>query len=187
MKLALVNLEIAFYPCLSIITWSSLKIPKVCAKIEETIQNAEIFLKEVTDMKEARVDEVFESISETTLLQLDEQPKSPEQFLADNLAFRDKIAIDLEVKSSIAEKAVFTIINKFMDLVTDPTVQDIKYEWLDLEKMLKQAGSESKLIQGPFEPGIIFFQSIYEDTYHSVLELRNDLIKYRLWSYRKNK
>ncbi|KAL6445584.1 hypothetical protein ACFW04_000844 [Cataglyphis niger] len=181
-RLALVNLEIAFYPCLSIITWSSLKIPKVCAKIQETIQNAEIFLKEVTDMKEARVDEVFESISETLLLQLDEQPKSPEQFLADNLAFRDKMAIDLEVKSSIAEKAVFTIINKFMDLVTDPTVQDIKYEWLDLEKIQKQTGSESKLIQGPFEPG---FGLIERTNKVKINQVHNDCME--LFSYFNNK
>lgn len=157
MKIALVNLEIAFYPCLSVITWSSLKIPKVCANIEEAIQNAEIFVKEVTDMKEARVDEVFESIAETMLLQLDEHPKSPEQLLADNVAFRDKIAIELEIKSSAAEKAVFMIINKFMDLITDPTVQDIKYNWMDPEKIQRQVGSENKLIQGPFEPGIVFF------------------------------
>lgn len=158
MKLALVNLEIAFQPCVSVITWSSLKISNACAKIEEEIYNAEIFIKEVADIKEARVDEVFESIAETMLLKLDEYPKSPEKLLADNIAYRDKIAIDLEIKSSAAEKAVIMIINKFINLITDPTVQDIKRNWLDHEKIHRQFGSESKLIQGPFEPGIIFFQ-----------------------------
>ncbi|XP_029675665.1 LOW QUALITY PROTEIN: dynein heavy chain 8, axonemal-like [Formica exsecta] len=165
-----------------LITWSSLKISKVCAKIEETIQNAEIFLKEVTDMKEARVDEVFESIEETILLQLDGQPKSPEQFLADNIAFRDKIAIDLEVKSSAAEKAVFTIINKFMDLVTDPTVQDIKYEWMDPEKIQRQAGSENKLIQGPFEPG---FGHIERTNKVKINQVHNDCME--LFAHFNNK
>lgn len=158
MKLELVNLEIAFQPCVSIITWSSLKISDACAKLEEEIYNVETFIKEMIDIKEARMDEVFESITETMLLKLDEYPKSPEQILADNIAFRDKIAIDLEIKSSAAEKAVILIINKFIDRITDPTVQDIKYNWLDLEKMHRQIGSESKLIQGPFEPGIVFFQ-----------------------------
>lgn len=157
MKIVLVNLEIAFYPCLSVITWSSLKIPIVCANIEEAIQDAEIFVKEVTDMKEARVDEVFESIAEMMLLQLDEYPKSPEQLLADNKAYRNKIAIELEIKSSAAERAVFMIINKFMDHITDPTVQDIKYDWMDPEKIQRQMGFENKLIEGPFEPGIVFF------------------------------
>ncbi|CAL1673547.1 unnamed protein product [Lasius platythorax] len=182
MKIALVNLEIAFYPCLSVITWSSLKIPKVCANIEEAIQNAEIFVKEVTDMKEARVDEVFESIAETMLLQLDEHPKSPEQLLADNVAFRDKIAIELEIKSSAAEKAVFMIINKFMDLITDPTVQDIKYNWMDPEKIQRQVGSENKLIQGPFEPG---FGHIERTNIVKINQVHNDCIE--LFAHFNNK
>lgn len=155
-KIALVNLEIAFRPCESVITWSSLKITNACDKIEEELHNAEIFIKEVIDMKEARVDEVLESIAETMLLKLDEYPKSPEQLLADNIASRDKIAMDLEIKSSAAEKSVIMIINTFIDIITDPTVQDVKYNWLDSEKIHK-LGFESRLIQGPFEPGIVFF------------------------------
>ncbi|EFN74803.1 Dynein heavy chain 8, axonemal [Camponotus floridanus] len=165
-----------------LITWSSLKIPKVCANIEEAIQNAEIFVKEVTDMKEARVDEVIESIAETMLFQLEEQPKSPEQLLADNIAFRDKIAIDLEVKSSAAEKAVFTIINKFMDFITDPTVQDTKYKWMDTEKIQKQMGSESKFIRGPFEPG---FGHIERTNKVKINKVHNDCIE--LFAYFNNK
>ncbi|KAG5316447.1 DYH8 protein, partial [Acromyrmex insinuator] len=157
-KIALVNLEIAFQPCVSVITWSSLKLSNACAKIEEEIKNVQIFIKEVEDMKEARVDEVLESIAETMLLKLDEYPKSSEQLLADNVAFTDKIAIDLEIKSSAIEKAVIMIINKFIDLITDPIVQDIKYNWMDLEKMYKQVGSESRLIQGPFEPGFGYIE-----------------------------
>ncbi|RLU26152.1 hypothetical protein DMN91_002318 [Ooceraea biroi] len=151
MKIALIDLEIAFQPCLSVITWSSLKLPKVCGKIKEAIENAQIFIKEVKDMKEARVDEVFESIAKTTLLEL-ENPKSPEQLLADTIASRNKIAVDLEIKSAAAEKTVIMIINKFMDVETDPAVQDVKYNWLDLEKVHKQVGSETRLIQAPYEP-----------------------------------
>lgn len=113
----------------------------------------QIFVKEVRDMKEARVDEVLECIAETMMLQLDKYAKSPEQFLADNLAFRDKIAIDLEIKSAAAERTVIMIINQFMDHVTDPTVQDIKYNWMDPEKVHKQVASETKLTEG-FEPGM---------------------------------
>lgn len=154
MKIALIDLEIAFQPCLSVITWSSLKIPQICADIKKTIYDIQIFVKEVRDMKEARVDEVFECIAEMMMVQLDKYPKSPEQFLADNLAFTDKIAIDLEIKSAAAEKAVTLIINKFMDRVTDPAVQNIKYNWMDPEKVHKVI-SETKLTEGSFEPGIV--------------------------------
>ncbi|XP_067209496.1 dynein axonemal heavy chain 8 [Linepithema humile] len=152
-KIALVDLEIVFQPCLSVISWSSLKISKACTEIEKAIQNVQIFVKEITDMKEVRVDEVLEFIAESMLLKLDEYPKSPEQFLADVIAFRDKIAIDLEVKSFAAEKVVTMIINKFINLITDPAVQDVKYNWLDPEKVHRQLGSETRLIKGPFEPG----------------------------------
>ncbi|XP_011871302.1 PREDICTED: dynein heavy chain 8, axonemal [Vollenhovia emeryi] len=174
MKIALVNLEIAFQPCVSVITWSSLKISNAHAKIEEEIHKAQTFIKEVVDMKEARVDEVFESIAETMLLMLDEYPKSPEQLLADNIAFRDKIAIDLEIKSSAAERAVIMIINKFMDLITDPTVQDVKYNWLEPEKMHRQCPSESRLLQGRFEPG---FGHVEKTKKFKISQVHNDCIE----------
>jgi len=158
MKIALVDLEIAFQPCLSVITWTSLNISKACTEIEEAIHNAQTFVKEVTDMKEARIDEVLEFIAESMLLKLDEYPKSPEQFLADIIAFRDKIAVNLEMKSLAAEKVVIRIINKFMNLIIDPAVQNIKYNWLNPEKVHRQLESEIRLIKGPFEPGNVLFK-----------------------------
>ncbi|XP_018048480.1 PREDICTED: dynein heavy chain 8, axonemal [Atta colombica] len=164
-----------------LITWSSLKISNACAKIEEEIKKAQIFIKEVADIKEARVDEVLESIAETMLLKLDEYPKSSEQLLADNIAFTDKIAIDLEIKSSAIEKAVIMIINKFIDVITDPTVQDIKYNWMDLEKIHK-VGSETRLIQGPFEPG---FGYIERTNKVKINQVYNDCME--LFAYYNNK
>lgn len=154
MKIALVNLEIAFQPCLSVITWSSLRTPRAIDDVKKAILDMEIFVKEVRDMKEAQVDEVLECVAQTEMLQLDKYPKSTEQFFADNLAFRDKTAIDLEIKSAATERAVIMIINKFMDRVTDPSVQDIKYNWMDPEKIHKLVLSETILTKEPFEPGI---------------------------------
>ncbi|XP_024940596.1 dynein heavy chain 8, axonemal [Cephus cinctus] len=153
MNSAFVKLELAFQPCLSVVTWASLKIPQVCADIKNSIRDVGIFAKEVKDMKEARVDEVFESIAETKLIKLVNYPQSAIQFSTDNLSFRNLMAVELEIKSSAAEKAVITIINKFMDLITDPNVEDIKYHWMDQEKANKQVGSQTKLTKGPFEPG----------------------------------
>jgi len=127
----------------------------MCEQIEEAIKDAQIFIKEVKDMKEARVDEIFESIIEMTTLDFNDNPRSPEKLLADTIASRDKVAADLEIKSSAAEKAVIMIINKFMHRITDPTVQEIKFNWLDREKAHKPVRSESKLIQAPYEPGIL--------------------------------
>lgn len=163
MKPAFVKLEIAFQPCLSVVTWASLKIPEVCDEISSTINEVEIFSKEVRDMKEARVDEVFESLAGMKLINLLSYAQSPGQFAAENRAFGVSAAAELEIKSSAAEKAVITIINKCLGLITDPEVESVKYDWLDPEKVAKQVGSQTKLNKGPFEPGktvLINFQRI---------------------------
>ena len=153
MKAAFVKLEIAFQPCLSVVTWVSLKIREVCEEIRTTIEEVQTFSKEIKDMKEARVDEVFESIAETKLIRLFNYSQTPSQFSADNQTFGNSVAVELEIKSSAAEKAVITIINKCMHLITDPEVEEEKYDWMDLEKVSKQVGSQTKLTKGPFEPG----------------------------------
>lgn len=107
-------------------------------------------------MKEARVDEVFESISEAILIQLSDDPKHPIQLLDDNIAHGLSVSADLEIKSSAAENAVITIINKFMQFVIDETVQDIKYNWLDPDKIHKHI-SQTKLTKGKYEPGLLIF------------------------------
>lgn len=152
-KIVLVNLEIAFQPCLSVITWTSLNIDEVCKEIKNALASVQIFVKDIRDMKEARVDEVFESISEVILVKLDDYAKTPAQLLDDNIAYGLTIAADLEIKSSAAEKAVTTIINKFMDFIIDETVQDIKYNWMDPDKIHKHI-SQTKLTKGKYEPGV---------------------------------
>ncbi|XP_034179159.2 dynein heavy chain 8, axonemal kl-3 [Osmia lignaria lignaria] len=151
-KSVLVNLEIAFQPCLSVVTWTSLNISESCEEIKKAIRSMQVFVKEITDMKEARVDEIFESIADAILVKLNGQPKPPTQLLDDNIAFGSTVASDIEIKSSAAEKAVITIINKFMDYIIDESVQNVKYNWMDPEKVYKYA-SETKLTKGKYEPG----------------------------------
>ena len=153
MKPSFVRLEVAFQPCLSVVTWASLKISEVCDQIRNTIQDVQVFVKEVKDMKEARVDEVFEAITKTALITLQNYPLSPNEFFESNVAFKDMIAIELEIKSAAAEKSVVNIINKFLSLVTDPNVEESKYSWLDPDKLNKPVGSLTKLTKEPYEPG----------------------------------
>lgn len=152
-KIVLVNLEIAFQPCLSVITWTSLNITEMCEEIKQSLTAVQIFVKEIKDMKEARVDEVFVSISEAIFLKLDGHAKPPIQLLDDNIAFGLTVAADIEIKSSAAEKAATMIINKFIDFIIDESVQSIKYHWLDKDKILKHI-SQTKLTKGKYEPGV---------------------------------
>ncbi|XP_023289113.1 dynein heavy chain 8, axonemal, partial [Orussus abietinus] len=179
MNPAFAKLEIAFQPCLSVVTWTSLKIPQVCENISDNIRDVQIFGKELKDMKEARVDEVFESIAETDLVKLDNYPQSPAQFSGDNLAFRVSVAMELEIKSSAAEKAVIDIINKLLDLISDPSVDVVKYYWMDQEKITRQVTSQTKLTGGgTIEPGFGYIDGTSKVNIHRVHNDCMDLFAY---------
>ncbi|CAD1473088.1 unnamed protein product [Heterotrigona itama] len=180
-KIVLVNLEIAFQPCLSVITWTSLNIDEVCKEIKNALTSVQIFVKDITDMKEARVDEVLESITEVVLVKLDDYAKTPAQLLDDNIAYGLATAADLEIKSSAAEKAVTAIINKFMDFIIDETVQDIKYNWMDPDKIHKHI-SQTKLTKGKYEPG---FAPIERTRKVQINRVHNDCME--LFAYFHNK
>ncbi|KAF7401630.1 hypothetical protein HZH68_007450 [Vespula germanica] len=179
-KIVLVDLEIAFQPCLSVVSWASLKISDTCADIKVKLLELHNFIKEIKDMKEARVDEVLELISGTILLKIDNYPKTPIDFLKDNIHFINIVAHDLEIKSSMAEQVVIQIINKFMDSITDPNFQDIKYDWMDPEQLTKPVGSVTKLISGPYETG---FAPVSKSI--NITQIHNDCME--LFAYFNNK
>lgn len=47
LRAQLIKLEKAFEPGLSTITWTSLEIPLYCEKIEKTLNEVDLFVKEV--------------------------------------------------------------------------------------------------------------------------------------------
>ncbi|XP_026672559.1 dynein heavy chain 8, axonemal-like [Ceratina calcarata] len=164
-----------------LITWTSLNITEICNEIRAAVTYMQIFVKEIRDMKEARVDEVFESVSDVILLKLDDHPKSPSRLLDDQIAYGKTVGEDLEIKSSAAEKAVVTIINKFMDFVKDESVENIRYNWLDPDKVLKHT-SQTKLTKGKYEPG---FAPIERTHKVQIQKVHNDCME--LFAYFHNK
>lgn len=150
MKPLFVKLEMAFQPCLSVVTWSSLKVPDVCRNVENVMREVRIFVKEIVDMKEAQIDEIFETISEIKLIIL---TSSPADFYKNNLALREIVVRDLEKKSSMAEKTTIRIIDKFLSLIDDPLVEESKYDWLDPDRVNKLVDSYDKLAAAAIEPG----------------------------------
>lgn len=78
-------------PALSSITWTSMKISQFCMDVTEALNYIEMFVKEVKDMKEARVDEVLDSIAMTSLVYLPDEPVSPSQLLQMNVEHKDNV------------------------------------------------------------------------------------------------
>ncbi|RVE46462.1 hypothetical protein evm_008872 [Chilo suppressalis] len=145
LRAQLIKLEKAFQPGLSTITWTSLEIPAYCENIAKVLDEVDLFVKEVVDMKEARIDTILQSITKTLLVYLPEQAVDPTVFYEDNLVRRDEIANELQQKSWNAEVAVIELINKFLDSVPSKQIKDLKDNWLDIEKALKQVTSATRV------------------------------------------
>ncbi|XP_030752815.1 dynein heavy chain 8, axonemal [Sitophilus oryzae] len=146
MKMQMIKMENAFMPGFSTITWTSLKIPEFCKEVTDVLDYIEMFVKEVRDMKEARIDEVLEVIGKTSFVYLPNEPLPPADFLQQNINFSNSLIKDLQLKSSTMEKCVTDLINKFLSVIDTPELQANKYKWLDAEKAVRPIGSNSRLL-----------------------------------------
>lgn len=99
-------------------------------------------------MKEARIDEVLDNIAAESLVYLPGKPLPPSKLIELNVEHRKMKEKEIELKSSTAERAVIELINKFLDVITQPDLQEGKYDWLDPNKALKPVGSTSKIHMG---------------------------------------
>lgn len=98
-------------------------------------------------MKEARIDEFMEVISKQILVYLPPQAMELQELYKKNVEYGKQIAKDLYVRSQAAEDAVIELINKFVEAVDDPDIdEEEKYHWLDLGYVAKnrQGGFEEK-------------------------------------------
>ncbi|KAJ8736206.1 hypothetical protein PYW08_006862 [Mythimna loreyi] len=145
LRAQLIKLDKAFQPGLSTITWTSLEIPSYCESIEKVLDEVDLFVKEVVDLKEARIDAILQSITQTMLVYLPEKAVDPATLYEENLMRLDEIAADIQLKSSNAEIAVMELIHKFLDSVPCKQIQDLKNNWLDIEKVLKQVTSATRV------------------------------------------
>ncbi|CAG9764101.1 unnamed protein product [Ceutorhynchus assimilis] len=146
MRVQLLKMENAFMPGFSTITWTSTKIPEFCREVTAVLDYIEMFVKEVRDMKEARIDEVLEAIAMMSLVYLPNVPIIPAEFLRENIKHREDIVTELQLKSDAIEKCVKDLINKFLSVIEQPNLQENKYNWLDPEKAVRPIGSTSRLL-----------------------------------------
>ncbi|KAJ8937281.1 hypothetical protein NQ314_011969 [Rhamnusium bicolor] len=98
MRAQLLKMENVFMPGFSTITWTSMKIPEFCQEVTNVLDYIEMFVKEVRDMKEARIDEVLDTLSVTSLVYLPEDAISPSEFLEENVKHRQKNKYILKAK-----------------------------------------------------------------------------------------
>jgi dynein heavy chain, axonemal len=90
MRTLLAYLDDAIAPGLSTITWVSLNLPTYIADLETALTRVERFLKNINDIRSARIEEEMEAIGNCKLVFLPEQPVDPSEFYNSNLAHRHK-------------------------------------------------------------------------------------------------
>ncbi|EDS37982.1 ciliary dynein heavy chain 5 [Culex quinquefasciatus] len=115
MRTMLIKLEDAFLPGLTTITWMSLNLKDYLNQVEKVIINIEYFVKEVNDIREARIEDVLYSFANTDLLALPGEAVTPEAFTDMNIKYRQTIEKFLQKKSQAMEKATIELINKFVE------------------------------------------------------------------------
>ncbi|XP_017775151.1 PREDICTED: dynein heavy chain 8, axonemal [Nicrophorus vespilloides] len=174
LKLILIKMENIFMPGFSSITWTSMKIPQFCKEVGEFLDYIEVFVKEASDIKEARIDEVVDGIAQLILVHLPADPVPPDEFLRLNQAHRAEIVKEIELKSSTAEKAVVDLINKFMASITEPDLQKGKFDWLDPDRVLRPVGSSSKLVMSDEDAA---FKEIDRNQNFDIGLIHNDCIE----------
>ncbi|XP_022821404.1 dynein heavy chain 8, axonemal-like [Spodoptera litura] len=145
-----------------------------CKKI--TLVKVLMVQLQVVDIKEARIDAILLSITQTMLVYLPESAVDPNTLYLENLLRRDEITTDIQLKSWNAEIAVIELIHKFLDSVPCKEIQNLKDNWLDFDKVLKQVTSATRVF--PDDAAFIEIDNIDEyDVTHTINEC-NELFAY---------
>ncbi|KAJ8938536.1 hypothetical protein NQ318_016906 [Aromia moschata] len=174
MRPQLIKMENAFMPGFSTITWTSMKIPEFCQDVANVLDYIETFVKDVKDMKEARIDEVLENLANTTsIVYLPVDAISPSNFLEENIKYRQHITTEIEKKSETVEQCVIDLINKFVSIIDQPELQEDKFNWLDPEKAVRPIGSTSKLLSS----GDTAFKEIDRNVPLDLVNIHSDCIE----------
>ncbi|CAG9855812.1 unnamed protein product [Phyllotreta striolata] len=148
MRSHLLKMEDAFIPGFATLTWTSLRIPEFCEQASKVLDYVETFIKDVKDMREARIDEVLANIAQIEMGYIPNEAITPNELYKANIALRSTFTTELEVKSSAIEKCVIDLINKFVSCVEEPEYQSSKYNWMDPERAVKPVASASALVMG---------------------------------------
>ena len=167
MRIQLIKLERIFAPALSTITWLNQNLEEYFEEVANVLLPIECFLKEVSDINDAQIEVMFDSIKSSILIYLPETAVKPHELVEMNVAHRQKVERKIEMKSLAAEKAAVELINKFIEKSGLADYDDLgkfqlppdminadnwrieetkpidKYDWLSFEKLYKAVGYAS--------------------------------------------
>ncbi|EEB13574.1 ciliary dynein heavy chain, putative [Pediculus humanus corporis] len=171
MRPLLYDLELAFNPGMADITWVSSEISNFCEQVETKLIKVGCFIKELVDMKAARIDEPLLAISKTSFLEIPtDSAVSPQEFYESNVTLRLNLEKEIETKYSVIEEAAIELIDRFVDTFDVPSVANEKYFWLDPSKILKPSSSAMNLVISDD----IAFRAVEKVTEEDLTQFKND-------------
>lgn len=89
-------------------------------------------------MKEARIDEVLDLMSKTSMIYLPAEALTSVELRDKNSAYHEEVARELEMRSQTVEDNVIELVNKFVGSIHGILIDEIeKYHWLNHEKISK--------------------------------------------------
>lgn len=111
------RLSQAFEPSLSYITWTSQNIDEYFDELNYVINDVSIFLKKITDIKDARIEKTLKMIAQTNLVCLPKEPLTPTKLVDVNNELRTSAMKKLDIQSQSIELAVVEMVIRFVDAI----------------------------------------------------------------------
>lgn len=91
MRTMLIKLEQIFLPGLTIVTWMSMNLNDYMNQVDQVLTRIEQFVKEVNDIREARIEDILYSFANTDLIVLPKDAVSAVEFADMNVKYRQSI------------------------------------------------------------------------------------------------
>ncbi|XP_063956179.1 dynein axonemal heavy chain 8-like [Lytechinus pictus] len=110
------KVDIAIQPGLTMLTWTSLNLDAYFMSIKEALRNLSLLIKQVNDIREARIDSGLNTIANTSLVELPtEQPWTAEEFVSKTQTACEQKALLLDKVSMRVEEAVTELVEIFIE------------------------------------------------------------------------
>lgn len=135
MRIHLIKLEKIFAPALSTLTWVSLNLDEYFKSVSGVLKPIEDFVKEISDINDAQIEECFKFIENCDLVVLPKNAADPEEIKFLNDQHRMKIMKRIETKSTAAERVSVDLIKKFIEISEVPIRDDSGKYQLPLNKI----------------------------------------------------
>ena len=136
----------ALQPGLISLTWTSLTLSEYYDSVHQAIDDLELMIKRLTDIKEQRIDSVLDTMAGTLLVELPEdEPYTTREFLSRLERLSGRAAITLDFLSFKVEHAVYELIDIFLQNAdVGDADQPTRSQWQEYVELVTRREAEKE-------------------------------------------